>query len=94
MDRKPLPPPFPVGTRVRYNGTSAKCWRAEDPEQAMRNVPTLTEVEVVRAWHGHEAGDQRRECLDGWNVFDLSLDGTQFRGIIWPADAYEWEKIG
>jgi hypothetical protein len=99
MDRAPLPPPFAVGTRLRYLGT-AQSWA--DAEGKVKLQWPGMETVVTEAKLGRrgtlrlmevdeDSGEEiRDETRDGYSVW------TQTNGhgrIIWPKDKHEWEVI-
>lgn len=104
--RAPLPPPFSVGTRVRYRGERRAYTTAEPGPDRRALIEPGMEVEITgtspgRRGTGRPVGEPDEEgeqaidrTRDGHSVY-LVDDGTRLRGrIIWPADAGEWEVIG
>lgn len=101
MDRIPLPPPFIVGTCVRYRGRR-RAWA-----DAAMTVPLIgygMEFTIVGAAAGRrgtleplplEDGDDEDEpvldsTVDGYSVYQETPDS---RRIIWPKDFLEWEVV-
>jgi len=105
MDRLPKAPPFPIGTRLRYTGTSDMAIIAPDQTR----VPVLAaglEVEITETRPGYcgtlrpVPGDWFDEeppldtTQDGYSVFYVDVPGAKpFGRIIWPANASEWERV-
>jgi len=99
MDRKPLSPPFPVGTRLRYLGT-LQSWA--DPECRVKLQWPGMETVVTETKPGRR-GTGRLVAVDeydGEEIRDTTRDGysvwTQVNGhgrIIWPENAHEWEVL-
>lgn len=108
-DREPLPAPFPVGTRLRYEGTM-RTW-THDPDGSL--VPLIEPgmvVEITKVKEGrrgtliqlydHDAGEWMTWEETGEPVLDTTRDGysvyrnaTGHGRIIWPADAGEWSLV-
>lgn len=92
--REPLPPPFAVGTRLRYKGRRTET----DSEGRTLLAPGL-EVEVVRVVTGDRgtgrvigySGSRRmlHETRDGASVYEVAGEGR----MIHRAGAYEWEVV-
>lgn len=107
--RDPLPPPFAVGTRVRYIGTRRAYTSRDfgsDGSSGRALIEPGMEVEITgaspgRRGTGRPVGDPDDDgyqaidrTKDGHSVY-LVDDGTRIRGrIIWPTGAGEWEMIG
>lgn len=105
MDRKPLPPPFPVGTQVRYVGTGRSWIEAPDgstvPVKESGMVVTISKTKPGRRgtlcplpgeWDDDEPPlDTTR---DGYSVYEVVVpDREPFGRIIWPDTAHEWERV-
>lgn len=97
MDRKPTPPPFPVGVRVRYLGTRKVT--AGDTG-AIVLAPGI-EVEIVDTHKGRRGTMHVIDAgsLHGEPAFDRTVDGYSVynspigRRCIWPRDRGEWELV-
>lgn len=105
MMRNPLPPPFPVGARVRYTGTRRTYVLTDSGAEVPTVEPGLT-VTIEQAkpgrkgtgrplpgeWDGEEPPID--ETRDGYSVYRVPVPGSEPYGrIIWPADAAEWERV-
>ncbi len=106
MDRPPLPPPFDVGTRLRYVGTRECYFVAPDESRIPYIAPglevtvcskrmgrrgTLQPLPGIECWEEDMLLDTTR---DGYSTYDVEVPGDRTHGrIIWPADAHEWEVI-
>ncbi len=99
MDREPLPPPFAIGTRLRYIGTYRSFADAEG--KVPMQWPGM-EVTVTQAKPGRRGTLRQLPEEDGDTepLYDTTRDGrsvwVQANGhgrIIWPANANEWEII-
>lgn len=77
MDRKPLPPPFPDGTRLRYVGE-----RTDGIPYSGLTVRIEDIADPVPA-----------TGRDGYSVYQVWTNGEFIAYVIWPADAHEWEPI-
>lgn len=105
MDRKPLPPPFAKGTRVRYVGTRRSSVEAADGSLIPYMHPGLivtvdrvhpgtrgTLMELPRDWDDDEPPLDR--TTDGYSTYTIPVPGRKnFGRIIWPKDAAEWEVM-
>ena len=99
MDRKPLPPPFPVGTRLRYTGTT-KSWTGQEPNLIPTQWPgmetTVTKVNLGRQGTLRmidlDDGDEPfpDETRDGYSVW---VNAAGQGRIIHCDDAKNWEVI-
>jgi hypothetical protein len=104
-DRAPLPPPYPVGTRLRYVGTRESWMTARDGSRVYTSRPGLV-VEIVRVRLGTrgtlrplggEWDDTDEPILDetrdGGSVFDIACDGNRHGHLILHEYAHEWEVV-
>lgn len=72
MDRAPLPPPFPIGTRVRYIGKHEAWTVADDGTKLPFTEPGLV-VTIVDTHPGRRGS--LRPVLDEDGVPDVDDDG-------------------
>lgn len=100
MDRQPLPPPYSVGTRLRYTGTG-RSW-ADAEMQVPLQWPGM-EVVIVETKPGHRGSLRLIEIddLTGEEIRDTTRDAYSVylnpRGdgrVIRPDNADEWEPLG
>jgi hypothetical protein len=106
MDRKPLPPPFPILSRVRYVGTRRMSILLPDGGEILLLEPGM-EVEITSTHPGRQGtmmpqpGDWDADFQpydyteDGHSIYrlDIAETGERYGRIIWPKDAGEWEKV-
>lgn len=96
MDRTPLPPPFPVGTKLRYLGAN-RSWSDLEQKEPIQ-WPGMV-VEIIRVKQGRQGDLHVIEIDDyGEEVLDETRDGYSVWGvengfIIWPDRAHEWEVV-
>lgn len=108
MDRKPLPPPFAKGTRVRYTGTRRSWIESRSgvrvPIEAPGLMVTIVDVdcgsrgtlqEVFGPWMDDDDSEPNLDTTrDGTSIYEVELPGdVPYRRTIWPKDAGEWERI-
>lgn len=77
MDREPLPPPFPVGTRLRYVGDRTE------------GIP----YSGLTVWIADVADPIPATGSDGYSVYQAWVRGEHLAYVIWPKDAHDWEVI-
>jgi|GEM_PF-4362077 len=98
MDRDPLPPPFPVGTVLRYVGTMRSYRDSEGRVPLFGPGMEGTVVEVRSGWRGTEVvlavDEDGEEIVDqthnGWSVWECP---TGVRRAIDAKSKKNWEVI-
>jgi hypothetical protein len=104
-DRKPKPPPFSVGTRLRYVGTD-RAGVVDADGNAVPYKELGLEVTVKRTKPGRQGtlrqipGEWDNDeppldtTTDGYSVYEVEVPGREpFGRIIWPDSAHEWERL-